>query len=194
MTSLSLSRVHRKDTIGVAMDLIGKWLVSYSSQRVRIGKIVETEAYLGHEDPGCHTYEGRRTPRTEPMYGPPGNAYVYLIYGMYHCLNFVTGNGEAVLIRALEPIKGFSDEVYQKKALSGPGRLCKQLQIDRRHNGISLLDAHSDLFIAEGPHPLKASVSSGPRVGIAYAGDAAYWPLRFGETKNPYLSQPKLDQ
>ena len=111
-----------RDTIEVAVDLIGKLLISQSHPQKR-ARIVETEAYLGKDDPACHTFGGKCTPRTQAMYGSPGIAFVYMIYGIYYCLNVVTGHGEAVLIRALEPLSGFTEDVIVNKKLSGPGRL-----------------------------------------------------------------------
>lgn len=179
-----------QDTISLSQELIGKLLVVRSENSpLKITRIVETEAYLGAEDPACHTFGGRRTPRTEAMYGTPGIAYVYFIYGMHFCLNVVTGNGEAVLIRALEPLEGFSDEEKARKVLSGPGKLCRALSIGRDLNHKNLFDPNEDIFIAEeNPPTEKIKIVHGPRVGIASAGDAAFWPLRFGLAQSRYLS------
>lgn len=182
-----------QDTIDVAIDLIGKVLVVRDKNgHVKQGRIVETEAYLGPEDPACHTYGNRRTPRTEPMYGDPGVAYVYLIYGMYYCLNVVTGRGEAVLIRALEPLSGFTEEEKKMKVLSGPGKLCRELGITKELNHLSLLDPGNPVYLAEDKSlsPPRELIMISSRVGVDYAGDASHWPLRFGLKNSPFLSKP----
>src|SRR3546814_20768793 len=123
-----------RDTILVAHDLLGKYLVHTIDGTERIGKIVEVEAYLGPHDLAAHTSKGN-TPRTRVMFGPPGYAYIYLIYGMHHCMNVVTeadGTGAAVLLRALEPV------VNLPNTTSGPGRLCKAMGVAHRHYGHDL--------------------------------------------------------
>lgn len=176
---------YRRDTETVARELLGQRLCRrLPDGRLLSGLIVETEAYLGVNDRACHTFGGRRTARTETMYAAGGIAYVYLIYGMYHCLNAVTqseGVPEAVLIRALAPELGH--ELWQAQYpalqppqwLSGPGRLCRALQIDKTCNGLSLRS--QALWVETGD--TVTGIVAGPRVGVAYAGDAAQWPLRF---------------
>lgn len=146
------------------------------------GTIVETEAYLGGDDPASHSHRGP-TPRSAMMFGPPGMAYVYLIYGMYHCLNVVTepeGTGAAVLIRALSPavpdaFSGTRAPVgLPARRLSGPGRLCRELGIDLSMNGWDL--GLSPLRILAARPPAGSEVAVGPRVGITRAADL---PLRF---------------
>jgi DNA-3-methyladenine glycosylase len=144
---------------------------------------VETEAYVGTEDLACHASRGR-TARTEVMFGPPGHAYVYLIYGMYHCLNVVTegvGYPAAVLIRALEPGSGVT------LPANGPGRLCRVLGIDRRHNGQDLVS--SGLFIERQADRLPDErVRITPRIGVDYAGEWAARPWRFVVADSCHLS------
>ena len=126
-----------------------------SGGRRQVGRIVETEAYLGPPDLAAHSSRGR-TARTAVMFGQPGHAYVYLIYGMHHCLNVVTGPGEhpsAVLLRALEPVTTFD-------SASGPGRLCRALEIDRRLNGHDL--TKGELVVAEPDAPAPAIRDRGP--------------------------------
>lgn len=176
-----------RDTATVARELLGMRLSRrLPDGRVCTGTIVETEAYLGLTDKACHTFGGRRTPRTEAMYGAGGRAYVYLIYGMYYCLNAVTknpGEPEAVLIRAVQAdvqdAAAWHEKYPRLKAqqwLSGPGRLCRALAIDKTHDGLSL---QSDaLWIAQGD-AAPADIVAAPRVGVDYAGEAAQWPLRF---------------
>lgn len=179
---------YRRDTTMVARELLGMRLCHrLNDGQVYAGRIVETEAYLGVRDRACHTFNGRRTGRTDTMYAAGGVAYVYLIYGMYHCLNAVTGNQgepEAVLIRALEPDSGgedWQDEFPRLKPqqwLSGPGRLCRAMQINKSHNALSL---QSDvLWIERNAKPAEENqIVAAPRIGVDYAGDAAGWPLRF---------------
>ena len=145
-------------------------------------RIVEVEAYLGAGDPAAHVYRGR-TPRTEPLFGPPGTLYVYFVYGMHHCLNLaVDGPGVAgcVLIRAGEPLpqSGLSPD-----ACRGPGRLCRALSIDTALSGRHLFEREAPLTLREGPAPSHVAVS--PRVGIRRA---AEWPLRFYEAASRAVS------
>lgn len=144
--------------------------------------IVETEAYLGVCDRAAHTWNGRRTERVLPMWGPGGHAYVYRIYGIHHCLNVVTrrkGVPEAVLIRAAVPERWWQGEEVSRAALleaSGPGRLCRALGITAALSGAAL--SGGGLELRRGPERSFEMVS-GPRVGVDYAGEAATWPLRF---------------
>ena len=154
----------------------------------RVGRIVETEAYVGQEDLACHASKGR-TPRTAVMFGPPGHVYVYFIYGMYHCLNAVTereGFAAAVLIRAVEPLEGIHGRS------DGPGRLCRAMGIDRSLNGADLTEGQ--LVITRGDRGTREAVpadavASGPRVGVGYAGEWAEKPWRFWLAGNPWVSR-----
>lgn len=152
--------------------------MSVVDERLRWGRIVETEAYLGPHDLACHAARGR-TARTEVMFGPPGHAYVYFVYGMHCCVNVVTereGHAAAVLIRALELGPGVEGRT------DGPGRLCEALGIDRTQNGADLTGTR--LYVTTGERlaglarPL-GEVCRGPRVGVGYAGEWAAAPLRF---------------
>lgn len=180
----ALSRdFYNRDTIQVAHELLGKLLVHHVDDEARIGKIVEVEAYLGPHDLAAHTSKGQ-TPRTRAMFGPPGHAYVYLIYGMHHCMNVVTepdGTGAAVLLRALEPVANLAISA------SGPGRLCKAMGIDKSHYGHDLCSP--TLFIAENPTLEPVHIVERPRVGVDYAGAWATKPLRFYIEGNPYISR-----
>ena len=132
-----------RDTIEVAQDLLGKLLVRVAEDGERVGRIVEVEAYLGPHDLAAHSARGL-TPRTRVMFGPPGHAYVYLIYGMYHCMNVVTqaeGVASAVLLRALEPVRNLHGRTQ------GPGLLCRALGIDKRLRGIILSDEQADHLV-----------------------------------------------
>jgi DNA-3-methyladenine glycosylase len=203
MSRVLPARFYQRKTEIVARELLGCILVheiksENKSHRIS-GRIVETEAYLGAEDPACHTFEGRRTPRNEAMYLYGGHAYVYFIYGMHFCFNVVTRterHPEAVLIRALEPLEGV-DFMRRQRGIRGPDRdltngpakLCEALAIDRSSDGLSLVD--SMLTIERGrEHIAQESTVTSPRIGIAYAGAAAEWPLRFSIAKNRFVSKP----
>ena len=168
-----LPRIYfNRSTVTVARSLIGKYLVRSIGGRMLAGKIVEVEAYVGSQDKACHASKGR-TQRTDVMFGPGGVAYVYLIYGMYHCLNVVTEREEfpsAVLIRAIE-IDG--------ELIDGPGRLCRALQIDRRLNRVDLTIGESLWFEDRGKLVERRDVGAHPRIGVDYAGEWAKKPWRF---------------
>jgi len=168
-----LPRIYfNRSTLQVARSLIGKYLVRSINGRMLAGKIVEVEAYVGSQDKACHASKGR-TQRTDVMFGPGGVAYIYLIYGMYHCLNVVTEREEfpsAVLIRAIE-IDG--------ALIDGPGRLCRALQIDRRLNHVDLTTGESLWFEDRGALVKKGDVGTHPRIGVDYAGKWAEKRWRF---------------
>ncbi|QWV99342.1 DNA-3-methyladenine glycosylase [Geomonas nitrogeniifigens] len=172
-----------RDTIDVAHDLLGAFLVHDVAGEVRVGKIVEVEAYLGELDLAAHSSRGL-TQRTRILFGPPGFAYVYLIYGMYFCMNVVTereGNACAVLLRALEPVRNLRDRSQ------GPGLLCRAMGIDLRHNGHDL--ESPDFFIAPRDENEAHQVVARPRIGVAYSGIWAAKPLRFYLEGNRYISR-----
>lgn len=170
-----------RDTIVVARALLGKVLVREFGGVRLWGRLVEVEAYLGPDDLAAHSVGGRRTARTEVMYGPPGHAYVYLTYGMHHCLNFVTrseGMPQAVLVRAIEPGPGVG-------RAAGPGLVCRALDIDRRLNGVALVPPQ--LYVVDDHAPRKR-VFVTPRIGVENSGNWAGRPLRFC-LDSPYLSR-----
>lgn len=182
-----------RDTLEVARDLLGCVMIrEYEGERL-MGRITETEAYIGRCDKACHAYGYKRTKRTETLFAQPGTAYLYLIYGMYTCLNFVTereGEPAAVLIRALEPLEGIgtmarlrfgtpleSLTAYQRKNfLNGPGKLCKAMDLDRSLDGHDLLKA--PLYVLPRQEPV-GEMESGPRIGVDYAQEAKDFPWRF---------------
>jgi len=173
-----------RDTILVAQELLGKWLVHRADSFERIGKIVEVEAYLGEHDLAAHSSKGR-TERTKIMFGPPGHAYVYLIYGVHHCMNVVTereGHASAVLLRAIEPVKNLAGRTQ------GPGLLCRAMHIDRRLNAHDLLS--DDFFIAQPEAAEKISIVKRPRIGVDYAKHWAKRQLRFYIKGNAFVSRP----
>lgn len=171
---------YERDTVTVAKDLLGKYLVHQES----IGKIVEVEAYIGQHDLACHTSKGL-TQRTQVLFGPAGFAYVYLIYGMYYCTNIVTeseGVGCGVLLRALEPIQNIHGRTQ------GPGLLSKAMHIDK---GLNAHDLTSDTFYigtAEQQAPL--TIVERPRIGVHYAKEWADKLLRFYIKDNAFISKP----
>ena len=181
------------DTIQIARSLLGKLLVHLSPYGCTSGIIVETEAYLSKDDPACHAARGK-TKRNAAMFGPPGRAYVYFIYGKYYCFNVVTnieGVGEAVLVRALQPIKGL--DLMQKRRgkplkpthlANGPGKLCIAMGINREHNNVSLQGPI--LFITAGIKIHSALIGSSGRIGIKQGENK---PWRFFIKGNPYLSR-----
>ena len=167
----------------VARELLGKLLVHQAGGVTRVGKIVETEAYLGEHDLAAHSSKGR-TRRTEIMYGPPGYAYVYFIYGMYYCVNVVTeraGHASAVLLRAVEPVKNLEGRTC------GPGLLCRAMKIDKALNGHDLLS--DDFFIAAPETAEEIPIVKGPRIGVDYAKHWARRHLRFYLKGNPHVSR-----
>lgn len=184
---------YNQDTVEVAKSLLGKELVRVWEGTPLICRITETEAYVGRVDKACHAYNYRRTKRTETLFAPPGTAYIYLIYGMYCCLNFVTepeGEPCAVLIRGIEPVEGtdllarnrFGHSAgeltaYEKKNfLNGPGKLCRALSLTRAHNGLDLTG--SELYVRDAPETGR-KILTGRRVGIDYAEEAVFFPWRF---------------
>jgi DNA-3-methyladenine glycosylase len=186
----------RDDVLEVARDLLGCLLVVPTRTGRRVsGRIVETEAYRGPEDRASHAYGGRRTARTETMYGAAGTAYVYFVYGMYHQFNVVTNAADvphAVLVRALEPVEGVDlmrrrrGRARPRDLASGPGKLCIALGIDR---GFDRADLRGDrVWIEAGAALRPREIASGPRVGIDYAGEWAARPWRFWVRDHPCVS------
>lgn len=194
---ISLGKLGRdfydRDTVIVARDLLGKYLVRVTGGVPLCGRITETEAYVGRMDKACHAYGYKRTKRTETLFAPPGTAYVYLIYGMYHCLNFVTepeGEPAAVLLRGVTPVEGAEQmarnrfghgcgdmTTYQKKHfLNGPGKVCRAFDLTRAQNGLDLTGDALFLWDAGAPAP---DIRAGTRIGIDYAEEAAAFPWRF---------------
>jgi DNA-3-methyladenine glycosylase len=189
---------YSRSTLQVAQDLIGKVLVRDFDGRRLSGRIVETEAYVGPHDLACHASKGH-TPRTSIMFGPPGYAYVYMIYGFYFCLNVVTerkGYPAAVLIRGVEPLENLdfmrhlrNNPERDTNIASGPGKLCMAMSIDKRLNGEDLLGQAlwlEDRRVDPGP------IHTGPRVGVDYAGEYKDKPWRFFLANNPHVSKVRF--
>ncbi|AHE67011.1 DNA-3-methyladenine glycosylase [Legionella oakridgensis ATCC 33761 = DSM 21215] len=175
---------YNRDTVLVAQGLLGKLLVHQTGHLIRIGRIVEVEAYLGSHDLAAHSAKGI-TKRTQVMFGPPGYAYVYLIYGLHYCMNVVTeeeGNGCAVLLRALEPVVNIDSRTQ------GPGLLCKAMDINKKLNGHDLLS--DDFFIAAMRDEPSITIVKKPRIGVSYAKHWARRLLRFYIKGNSFVSKP----
>jgi len=194
---------YNRNTIDVSTDLLGKIIVHRYEDKEIVARIVETESYIGAIDKAAHCYNNKITKRTKIMFGPPGYAYVYIIYGMYYCFNIVTeseGNGAAVLIRAAQPLEGndiMALNRYQKPLESlnkrqiknltnGPGKLCKALNITKVNNGDDLTEDR--LFIADDGYK-SFSVGKSKRINIDYAEEAKDFEWRFFIKDNPYVSK-----
>lgn len=179
---------YARDAGTVARELVGKVLVrrvdddAWDEERtVRRARITETEAYVGEHDLASHSSKGR-TARNAAMFGPPGRAYVYLIYGMHHCLNVVTGKdgeGQAVLLRAAEPLDGWDAD------LRGPGRLARAFGLTREHDKADLV--RGPVRVQDGPAPVRVEATA--RIGVDYAQDWAHAPLRFHDASSPHVSK-----
>jgi DNA-3-methyladenine glycosylase len=190
----------RRDPVTVARALLGQHLVSHVDDRLAAGVIVETEAYLGTVDRAAHTFDHRRTPRNETMWGEAGHCYVYFVYGMHHCANVVAGGpGDpvAVLIRALEPVAGL-EVMFERRAAarrpadlcSGPAKLCQALGITVALDGADLVcDRRIGIERARQRALPGARIGRGPRIGIDYAGNWRDEPLRFWVRDNPHVSR-----
>ena len=185
---------YARETEIVARELLGTIIRCVTRGGVASGRIVETEAYLGEHDPGCHAAAGY-TPRTSTLYGPPGTSYVYLSYGVHWCANAVTrreGLPSAVLIRAIEPLEGLPlmrrrrrHIEAERQLANGPGKLCEALGVTEAHNALPLFD--SAFTIHRAPAVADSDVAITPRIGLTKAAD---WPLRWVVATSPYLSRP----
>ena len=186
---------YEQPTVDVARQLLGKHLVRKHPDGIAVGRIVETEAYIGPEDKACHAWRGR-TARTEVMFGPAGHAYVYFIYGFHYMLNIVTertGFPAAVLIRAVEPVTGIA-LMKKRRGLkephnlaNGPGKLCQAFAIDRALNGYDLCG--DVLFLRDEGEPVR-SIKRTPRIGVDYAGEWKDKMFRFLMVGNAFVSKP----
>jgi DNA-3-methyladenine glycosylase len=176
---------YARPALEVAPELLGKLLVRKIGGSERIGRIVEVEAYMGVGDMASHARHGP-TPRSKIMFGPPGYAYVYMIYGMYHGMNIVVdidGVASAVLIRGIEPVSGIEG------ATDGPGKLCRALEIDRSLNGEDVVRGEALSVLDDGSAPLPFATT--PRVGVDYAGEWAKKPWRFCALGSRFVSSPR---
>ena len=188
---------YARPVLTVARDCVGKLLVHETEEGVVAARIVETEAYRGPDDLAAHSAGGRRTARTEAMFGPPGHAYMFMLYGMHWAFNIVAGaEGEphAVLVRAVEPVLGVSLMAARRGVAAtsvtlcnGPGKLCRALGLDRSAYGLDLCASSLYLQLAPGP---RGPVGRSPRINIDYAGAWMKKPWRFFERGNRYVSVP----
>lgn len=190
---------YKRDTLTVAKELLGKVLVHQEPEGLTAGMIVETEAYIGPQDPASHAYNGLKSKRTDVQFKEGGFAYVFMIYGVHYCFNVVTNiaqRPEAVLIRALEPLSGVDlmksrrsirskSEVSNINLTNGPGKLCQAMNITMDNYGDDLCNCN--LYIADAgfsPERIKET----PRINIDYAGDARFWLWRYIIEDNKYIS------
>lgn len=172
MSNILTQSYFTRPTLIVARSLIGKYLIRENGRGTIVGKIIEVEAYVGAEDKACHASKGR-TARTEVLFGAPGISYVYLIYGMYYMLNVVTERADfpaAVLIRAVE---------VDGELIDGPGKLCRELSIDRSLHQVDLTAGRSIWFEDRGQRVPRNQIGTFPRIGVEYAGLWARKPWRF---------------
>jgi DNA-3-methyladenine glycosylase len=189
----------RADTLRVARELLGKRLVVPAAGGERVsGRIVETEAYLGVEDRAAHSYGGRRTRRTETMFGVGGRAYVFFVYGMHHQFNVVAGPAglpHAVLVRAVEPEEGVElmrarrPVSKERELTNGPGKLCRALGLDLTFDGEDLTTGVRVWLEETGQTFGPKQLATGPRIGIDYAAEDALKPWRFWVKGNEYVSR-----
>ena len=192
------------NTLEVAKNLLGKNLVHIIDGVKRVGMIVETEAYIGSIDKACHAYNYKKTPRTEVLFMNGGVSYVYLIYGMYYCMNVITEKEEepcAVLIRAVEPIEGLNEMSMSRYNLpynslnkrqitgltNGPGKLCIAMGITKNENKLNLLS--DKFYISENTEVKNEDIVQCKRINIDYAEEAADFPWRFYIKDNKYVSK-----
>jgi DNA-3-methyladenine glycosylase len=203
ISKLTHSYFQNNKTKKLAEELLGKRLVHEIDGVRTSGIIVETEAYLGLNDPAAHSYHGKVTARTKTFYLAGGHAYVYLIYGMYNCFNIITADEktpEAILIRALEPEEGIDVMLKRRKLknknpeknliglTSGPGKLCGAMGIDKSINEMSL--ESSRIYVEDTNIKYSSQhIVKSPRIGINYAGEAVNWPLRFYVKNNKFVSK-----
>lgn len=189
-------RVFDRPAEVVARELLGAIVISRVDGRLTAGRIVETEAYLGFDDPASHGYRHRRTERNPALFGPPGTWYVYLSYGVHWCANLVceeAGRASAVLLRALEPLRGLETMAARRGTTdarllcSGPGRLCQALGITRELDGLTILG--SPVTVVSGPAIAEPDTEATPRIGITKAAD---WPLRYAVAGSPWTSRARI--
>ncbi len=187
---------YARDVLEVARGCIGAVLVHEGPEGIVSGRIVEAEAYRGPEDRPAHSFGGRRTPRTEVMFGAPGHAYVFFVYGMHWHVNLVTGalgEPQAVLLRAVEPLQGVElmarrrrMDAGRRELTNGPGKLCQAFGIDRALYGADLCRA--PLYLAAPARGSRAPrIATSPRIGVDYAGEWRERPWRFFDADSPYV-------
>ena len=187
-----------RDALEVGPEVLGHYLVRKIGDKIIRTVITEVEAYVGADDKGAHTYNNKRTARTEPMFSEGGHAYVYLIYGMYNCINIVCqqeGKPEALLLRAVEPLNEFDILFSNRNPVknihnlsNGPGKLCSALQIDRTFSGYDLING-TDLYLEKNKNRGKVEIVSSKRIGIDYAEEYKDKLWRFYIKNNKFISK-----
>ena len=197
MKKLSLTFYQRKDVVEIAKDLIGKIVVTNIDGKITSGRIVETEAYVAHVDKASHAYKGKRTLRNEAMYAAAGTVYVYICYGMHNMLNIVTNDidvPDAILIRALEPIKGINimlertgKKMFNNTLTKGPGNVAKAMGISKNISGLMLGNEQIDIYKDDFLLP-ENEIETSKRIGIDSAGTDALLPYRFFVRGNKFVS------
>lgn len=198
MKKLPLSFYSRKDVVLIAKELLGKIVSTNIDGLVTSGRIVETEAYVAITDKASHSYNGRRTARNEDMYAAAGTTYVYICYGMHQMLNIVTNRKEipdAVLIRAIEPLKGIDTmlqrtgkAIFDSTLTKGPGNVGKALGISKKHSGLLLTNHEIFIYTDEGSDIYNSAISSSKRIGVESAGADGLLPYRFYVKGNRFVS------
>ena len=197
MNKVPLSFYNRKDVVKIAEELLGKIIVTHIDGFFTSGRIVETEAYVGITDKASHAFSGKRTAKNEHMYSPPGTAYIYICYGMHQMLNIVTNEKEipdAVLIRAIEPLKGIDimlqrtgKDLADKTLTRGPGNVGKSLGIFKHHSGMYLLE--DQIYLLDDSLKVsKENIGKSKRIGVESAGADGLLPYRFFVKGNKYVS------
>lgn len=197
MNKVPLSFYDRDDVVQIAKELLGKIIVTNFNGEITSATILETEAYIGITDKASHSYNHRRTARNEHMYSPPGTAYVYICYGMHQMFNIVTNKKDipdAVLIRAVKPVKGIDimakrtgKDITDKTLTRGPGNVGKALGIYKQHSGLFLLDKEIYL-LDDGKEITDDKIGISKRIGVEGAGDDSLLPFRFYIKGNQYVS------
>ncbi len=193
----------REDVLNLSRELLGKVLVTNFDGILTSGKIVETEAYRAPDDQACHAYLNRNTNRTKVMFQQGGAAYIYLCYGIHHLFNIVTakaGMAHAILVRGIEPIDNV-DNMLERRGLTaieprltaGPGSLSKALGLHKNYSGVDMIADDSPIWIEDRGYQVEEeSILTGPRVGVAYAGESANWPWRFQLKNSKWVSKPRV--
>lgn len=183
-------KFYLRETDTVARDLLGQILVVRRGREIHRLMIVETEAYLGLNDPAAHSFHGKKTDRVRAMYRPGGYSYVYFIYGMYFCLNVVTrgeDEPEAVLIRAAIALDRAGRPTGDPRRYAGPGKLCRELGITKADSDLDMT-LGKRVWIEKAPRPKLADIENVERIGVSGYGDAAHWPLRYHLRAHPAVS------
>lgn len=201
MERLNVQFYERADPVLIAQELLGKRLLTEWAGQRCVGRIVETEAYWAPDDKACHAYLNRYTKRTETMFEAGGVAYIYLCYGIHHLFNIVTGPAgmaHVVLVRAVEPLEGHEYMLQRRKMgalkpqlTAGPGVMSQAMGLHKGHNGISLIDPLSPVWLEDDGFDARSLMLSGPRIGVESAGECAAWPWRFWIRDNAWVSQLK---